>query len=622
MKKQNRIQLLIIAFIICPFGAFAQQGTSSYLTTHFQWKYPGKKIDSHSLPENGFNLNQGRFNIIGPKKLQSYGEKLVTFLNTSEEEIAEAYGLQPGPKKIIIGLFPLEESAKYDYDFSISSKDHTQLSFPFPVGTNTVKSGSISNFAVFSLLHTLIKVNLAFGSGSRYPISSHAFRFVDGLSGFLALETMVNHFSIDQDRYLRILDTHHLKTEESRRYSPTQLLSQNSSSESTDILAGLNQFFSGISLTQDSESVTNLSDTSSTADRIKVFQLIRSQYNRNGMKRIIQYLSRDVKIWDIEEKREDSSCRHTTGIGCMDRSIDGARADIILQYSTGKNFAQLLRRVRTKDTPAGALAEENLPEYPVYGFDYPQAGGANESVVNVLFHHNTTGINAGDIFDTENITMTGTVISLGIMDEAYQAQLEVGYSIGEKSTEDDFVYNSFQYSVPKNVTYTDLQIGTRILEKGNHTKWVTELGVFFHWKRLQTEWDMSGLSFKNTDLEYINCGYFLLDIQNYKARKFARKFDVGIKYDFQIGLVNQSGSTRIARDEKFNIDFSNLILGLNLGPEIRLRLPSILLDIRLGAEYNYLYQPLDDEGGKSSGDNTVNATLSMSKAYATIGLSF
>jgi len=127
---------------------------------------------------------------------------------------------------------------------------------------------------------------------------------------------------------------------------------------------------------------------------------------------------------------------------------------------------------------------------------------------------------------------------------------------------------------------------------------------------------------KKTDLEYLNREYFLLDIQNYRAINLANRFDIGVNFDFQLGLVNQSGSTLVARSEIYNKDISNLILGANIGPEIRFQMRNIWLDIRMGANYNYLWQPIPDEGGIKANSETIDASQSIVSVFTKVGLSF
>ena len=621
MKTVRSFFLLILLFPVFLQSISANPQDPNSAATYFHW-YPGSEAALTPLAyENGFFLQQGGYTIKGPKILGKTGEELLQFLIKSEKVLATQYGLNPGTRQFEIPLIPVESLKGSDHQFPVFSKHHKTMVFPFPVVTKATLYDSVNRFALFSVLHAIISANLAYGNPERLPVSSHAFRFIDGLSGFFALEVMGNHTKGDKAGYLTILESDHHRRELTRRFSATQLLAQNSNSEDTDILAGLSQFFSGIGLTLDSERASNLPDRSSTADRIRVFQWIQANQGRKTVADIISYLSRSANIWIIDEHTEDSFCRHYIHFGCSERTIDGTRSDIILLNTTGMNFAQLLER-SGQNTDMEISGTDSLPQFPRYGFDFPKAGGANENVISLHVLHDQTTIRAGEILKSETITRNGAALALGIRDEAYQVQIQINYSSGKKKQDELLMINNIQEIIPQTIATTDLQIGSRIIESGYHSGWVNEIGVYFHWKRLKVEWDTRNVTGQKTQTEYVNSGFFLLDIQNYKARMLARTFTLGLNYDFQLGLVNQSGSTLITRDEKFNTDTSSLILGLNLGPELRVRIIPLMLDIRLGGSADFLWQPMDDQGGKSGGDNTINASQDRVHLYATVGLNF
>ncbi len=621
MKTVRSFFVLILLFPFFLQSISANPLDKNSATTHFQW-HPGTEAAQTQLAsENGFLLQQGNYTINGPKGLAKTGGALLRFLIESEQLLATQYHLNPGTRQFEIPLIPVESLKGSDHQFPLFSKDHKTMVFPFPVVATANLNDSGNRFALFSLLHIIISANLAYGNPERLPVSSHAFRFIDGLSGFFALEVMGNQTAGDSAGYLTILEADHHRRELTRRFSATQLLAQNSNSEDTDILAGLSQFFSGIGLTRNSERASNLPDSSSTADRIRVFQWIQANQGRKTVADIMGYLSRSSNIWTIDENTEDSFCRQYIHFGCRERTIDGTRSDIILQNTTGMNFAQLLRR-SGQNAGIEISGTDSLPQFPRYGFDFPKAGGANENVINFHLLVDQTTIRAGDILEAETITRNGAAMEFGIRDEAFQVQIQINYSSGKKKQDELLLINNIQEVVPQTIATTDLQIGSRIVESGYHSGWVNEIGVYFHWKRLQVEWDTRNVTGQKTETEYINSGFFLLDIQNYKARMLARTITLGLNYDLQLGLVNQSGSTLIARDEKFNTDTSNLILGLNLGPELRVRISPLMLDIRLGGSADFLWQPIDDQGGKSGGDNDINASQNRVHLYATVGLSF
>ncbi|MBT4264718.1 MAG: hypothetical protein HN580_18050 [Deltaproteobacteria bacterium] len=621
MKTVRSFFLLILLFPFFLQSIPANSQTTNYATTYFHW-YPGSEESRKPLTaENDFHLQQGTYTVSGPQALSETGEGLLLFLIESEQALVRQYSLNPGTRQFVVPLVPVESLKGSNHQFPIFSKDHKTMVFPFPVVETARLEDPANRFALFSLLHAIIRANLAYGNPERLPVSSHAFRFIDGLSGFLALQIIETRTALDSESYLHILETDHRRRELARQFSATQLLAQNSNSEDTDILAGLNQFFSGIRLTQDSEKASNLPDSSSTADRIRVFQWIQTNRGHKTIANIISYLSRSSDIWTIDEHTEDSFCRQYIRFGCREKTIDGTRSDIILQNATGMNFAQLLKR-SYQDTETEILKAGSLPQFPLYGFDFPKAGGANENVIKLHFVHDQATIRAGDILDAETIAMNGASVSLGIRDEAFQALIQINYASGRKKQDEQLMINNIKQTVPQTIASTDLQIGSRIIETGYHSGWVNEIGVFFHWKRLQVEWDTRDVTGKRTQIEYINSGFFLLDIQNYRARMLARSVTLGLNYDLQLGLVNQSGSTLLVRDETYNTDTSNLILGLNLGPELRIQISPLRMDIRLGGAADFLWQPLDDQGGKNSGNNDINASQNRIHLYATLGFSF
>ncbi|MBU2646305.1 hypothetical protein KKI24_16480 [bacterium] len=621
MKTRHLFFLFTLLFpLLAPFDLAGQQPDGSAVT-HFQW-VPGSEETPGLLgTDDGFRFQQGHFVITGPPVLKQTGEELLRFLSDSEQTLAGRYHLTPGTRQYFIPLIPAASLKGHDYRFPILSNNQSQMVFPFAVTADARLEDPVNRFAVFNLLQVIIKANLAYGDSKRLPVSSHAFRFIDGLSGYLALEIMLAGNPAETRSYLDILENEHRKREIARRFSATQLLAQNSNSEDTDILAGLNQFLSGIGLTRDSEKAINLPDSSSTADRIRIFQWIETNIGPGTVTEIIQYLSRSTDIWTIDENAEDSFCRETIGFGCREKTIDGTRADIILQYTTGMNFAQLLKQSRQR--PAGEFVPTGpSPQYPVYGFDFPKAGGANENMINLYYLHDRVAIDTSGIIDAETIIMNGASLALGIRDEAYQVQVQVDYTSGRKKQDERLMIANIRETVPQTIVSTDLQIGSRVIKSGTHSGWVEEIGVFFHWKRLQVEWDTRRLAGRKTDTEYVNYGFFLLDVQNTRAKMVTRHIAIGLNYDFQLGLVNQSGSTLLARDEKYNTDTSNLVLGINLGPELRLSIPSLLLDIRLGGAADFLWQPMDDQGGRKDGENDINASQSRMHLYASVGIHF
>ncbi len=213
MKKQFYGFIFLTAIFLFPMGLSADNTAKSSLSTHFQWKYPGIKTADLMTPANEFELDQGFYQVRGPNELLSFGKKLLSFLTQTEKDLADLYSLQPGDQKIIIRLFSQDRGNPYNLDTLVLSSDRTQLTLPFPVMKGTEFDKQLKRFSMFQLYHAIVKVKLAFGNKQRNPISSHAYRFVDGLSGFLAMDVMSRHHPVNIDAYLQILDIHHQKSE-------------------------------------------------------------------------------------------------------------------------------------------------------------------------------------------------------------------------------------------------------------------------------------------------------------------------------------------------------------------------------------------------------------------------
>ena len=620
MRQPTLCFCLLICLLLTNLSSRADS-LNKGLSSHFQWKQPPLQVKELIQASDPFVLEGAHLSVMGPPSMQEQGKRLFAFLQQAEKTVFSLYQLEPGILHPLVYIVDREIVTDKETRFRLSSGKKNQLIFPFPM----VKEGSndqlFPSVALFKLLQAIIKADLAYGSVQRMPVSSHAFRFVDGLSGFLAADVLFRQFAFDQDRLFNTLQKEFVNSEETRLVSSRQLLSQNASSEESGLFAGLDQFFSGVVLRRDSDLATIPLDSSSLADRIAVFLFIHQQQGDQGIKTIIKHLSKNATLWNIEENRDDSFCLKLTGKDCKQKTIDGTRSDIIIKLSSGKTFAEHLQQVKA-GPPLGSVSTENQLGYAEYNFDFPKAGGANQASLEIELQHHQVGINAGDILDPQTIPIYGLKMSAGFKDEAFQFKLDVSYASGTQSLSEQFTYSNKTYEVPQMTTFTDLQIGTRLLERGLFTGWVRELGVYFHWKRLQIEWDLSEKAVLNKNLEYLNRGYFLLDIQNFQALKFAQKFDLGLNYDFQVGLVNQSGSTQFARAEKYNKDVANLVFGARLGPELRLQIPAIHLNFTAGVNAHYLWQPLDDRGGQTGGDNTLNASQVLASVYATLAVFF
>ncbi|MCP4753320.1 MAG: caspase family protein, partial [Proteobacteria bacterium] len=274
-------------------------------------------------------------------------------------------------------------------------------------------------------------------------------------------------------------------------------------------------------------------------------------------------------------------------------------------------------------TESGAVTSvEDLPATIVDSLNLSKSDEARGSVAELLFQRDETLIDTRDIVESEQVTLLGALVSFGIRIKTFPVSIQMKYASGEKNRTDTVVYGQKEYTVPEAISCIDMLIGLRSVNNNNPTRWISEIGLYYHWKRIQVEWDTSTLVVKKTDSEYVNRGYHLLDLQNFKAWKANEHLALGLNTNFLLGLVTVSGSTQVARNEKYNKDVANLILGTSLGPEMRFRFPTVHVDMRVGSNLEYLWQPQDDKGGSKAGPNKINATLYTSKIYATFGLGF
>lgn len=122
--------------------------------------------------------------------MKQQGEELLQFLLQAEKDLADCYHLNPGKQHFLIPVMPLEFMEKGEQQTLQTSRTVSGLILPFPIDSNASTEDSVYRFSLFRLLHVLISANLAFGSEERLPVSSHAFRFVDSLAGFMALEAL------------------------------------------------------------------------------------------------------------------------------------------------------------------------------------------------------------------------------------------------------------------------------------------------------------------------------------------------------------------------------------------------------------------------------------------------
>jgi hypothetical protein len=612
--KRNIILMIILAILIVMSGSnlcFANEKPE--ILNQFQWQFPTAKISNQNLASVQINSYQILFTPV----LKNVSESFQLFLNKLDIFLADQYQLNPTDYAIKIRLL---DASKYQSK-NIQTFDTSQgFVFPYLVDTNQ-NSVDFSSFSAFNFVHAIIKAHLIFGNKDRITISSHAFRFADGLSGFLALQFLESQYQVDRNRTLAYLDLLYIKTESSRQVSAAQMLSQNASSEEIDGFAGYGQFLNGLTLSRDSDLITQLQDQSSSADRIRVFTYINNQLGNDAIQKVIRHLKKTELLWENQSETTDSFCQQYVRVGCESPSLDGTRSDIILKMITGKKYAVLLKASKLSKKNHAFTPTNEVPATAFYGFNFPKAGGSSESLMEITGILGQSTIQKNDILQTTSINNRGLRLSFGFQDDVYETRFLFQYTSGEKKQDDEFEFNNSTIKVPQTIEHTELLIGGLIGDNGTLDQWGHEMALLFHWIRIKSEWNMEETNMKKTDLEFINRGYFLLDWQNYSFIKISDYMDVGLNYNLQTGLVSHSGSTVVARNEKYNHDAATWVLGTTIGTEIRFSLDDIFLKAHLGADYTYLWQPIDEKGGKS-GEGNINSTQALTHVYVSISLIF
>jgi len=607
MKADFLKLFLFSPFFFVSLIGFAEENSDKTLQSFFRWNPQSIAQEQTNIPEKGtFLLRQGNIEIQGSQYLKAEGEELMRFLSKAQNDYLTLYGLTPGDVNFLIPIFSLTSEGEGTPLVRSYSDIKEQLVFPFPLKEKEDQREGPSGFL---LLQTMLSASLAFGNNERLPISSHAFQFIDGFSGFLALQAITKLNKNESEPLLQWLtDRDHKQQKERRFFSDATSKSKERKGDSS-LFGGLGALFSGISIDTEKESEESLQKRWTTADGIRVFQWILSEFGEDGIQKIVASLSKKSGLWWINKSKNIDL-------------IDETRADIILKRITGFQFEELLH-LAEEIKPLDSKTPVSLPNtgYAEYAFKFPKEGGANEGLIIVTARAQTITLQAGDIAENQVINMTGGGLQFGYRDEANAMNFHLRYLKGGITKDEEIDESGTSYSIKKTMLRRDLLIGSKIIQNGGHTKWPYVLGVYFHWISLDTEWDTSDLAARKTDLEYINRSFFFLDIQNYSAIKFDGFFDLGLNYNFQIGGVNQSGSISIVRNEKYNKDYSSFALGLNFGPEIRIILPSLNTSLKIGAVENLNRQLFDEQGGIKDG-GTLNASESSSILYASLGFKF
>lgn len=612
--NKNRLRLISLIFIISVAGyQNCLANDKPEILSQFQWQFPTAKIPTQTLA----SVQIKNYQIQYTPDLKNESESFKTILNQLDEFLVDRFQLKATDQVIKIRLL---DGSKYQNKNIQIFNTNQGLVFPYLIDRRR-DDVEFSNLSAFNFVHAIIKAHLIFGSEDRIFISSHAFRFADGLSGYLALLFLETRHQIDRHQILAYLDLLYIKSERYRQVSSSQMLSQNASSEETDVFAGYGQFLNGLTLSRDSNLMTQLQDQSSTADRIRVFSYINNQFGKEATQEIIRHLKKAELLWDDQSEVTDSFCEQYVRVGCESPSLDGTRSDIILKTVTGKKYAVLLKASKLTEKPQSVPTSDDVPATVYYGFNFPKAGGSSESRMEITGILGQSTIQKNDILETTLINNRGVRLSFGFQDEVYETQFLFQYTTGEKIQDDEFEYNNNTLEAPQTIEHTELLIGGLIGDNGKLDLWGHEMALLFHWIRIKSEWNLEKTRGKKTDLEFINRGYFLLDWQNYSFIKLSDNMDLGMNYNLQTGLVSHSGSTVVARSEKYNKDTTTWILGTTIGTEIRFPLEEIYLDAHLGADYTYLWQPFDEKGGKSGGGK-INSTQSITNVYASFSLVF
>lgn len=244
----------------------------------------------------------------------------------------------------------------------------------------------------------------------------------------------------------------------------------------------------------------------------------------------------------------------------------------------------------------------------------PQPMEATKNVKGLQLLRGESVVTINSILENEPFSMMGGGLSFDVNIKNRPLLLQLKY----------LVHQGQEYAdeVPRSLNRTEFQMGLRSLETKQNDDWRFEFGLSYNWDRFQIEWDTSRLANKKANNEFIIIGYHLLAFENFSAVKLDDSSEFGLNYDFQFGVVNFSGSTGIAVSETYNKDVSSFILGAKVAPELRYEFSAVNLELRLGAAYEYLWQPFDNDGGSQVGNNHINTTQKAYQLYVLLNLAF
>ncbi len=264
----------------------------------------------------------------------------------------------------------------------------------------------------------------------------------------------------------------------------------------------------------------------------------------------------------------------------------------------------------------------SLPAELMDDFNLTKPGEVTNNIAEIRLFGSQSVVSLADLLDKESISQLGAALSFRVKYKNKPVLLQLSYATSQKEQHETISFQNQNYNLPQTISGLEFKLGVRRVRKEELNQKTSESGVYYYWKRFRVEWDTSQIPNKKSNTEYVNIGYHMVNLAFYDGWNINKFIDAGFNYDFSLGLASLSGSTAVARTEKYNTDSSNFIAGAGLHPEVRIRFPVINLDLRLGAGAEYLWQPADDEGGAQSDNNRINSTLLSSTFYAVFNLGF
>ncbi|MCG8336072.1 MAG: caspase family protein [Proteobacteria bacterium] len=281
-------------------------------------------------------------------------------------------------------------------------------------------------------------------------------------------------------------------------------------------------------------------------------------------------------------------------------------------------------KTATERLPVVSQPEDvtSLPAELMNDFNLTKPAEAGNGVADLNLFAEEIVADLDDILDNQRISHLGASISFKTSYKNNPLLLQLSYAAGKKEQKETIDYQNQEYKLDQSIEALNFKLGLRRVIQDNQGLKYSESGVYYNWKRFRVEWDTSDVPGKRSGTEYVNVGYHMLNLEFFQGWQINDFLDAGFNYDVSLGIVSLSGSTAVARTERFNTDSSNFIAGAGFHPEIRFRFPVVHLELQLGAGTEYLWQPVDDQGNAQSGDNTINSSLLTSNLYAIFSIEF